>query len=712
MYRDPYAVPFDLVSPDGKIIKLDRDPDGSVRAIIDIDNIFPNFLGFTIDHELLQFNLKSTIAQLGVDAEALEIDLSATLLNAQVTVRFFAINDLGKKLLTKFSVGMYVGKLFAADDRRRVRYPSYIQRIFNHTDRKGHPLIHFGDEFSPDQLIFQEDSTRTIVRLPIREGRYEYTPSIEGLLDTIALGLKKKGVHLRNLLPLHQEHLNKRRVVENNKLLLVKTVPLYIRTMFARIINDELPQGVRHSSANVLEPHLASTCEIYELYGDDSKEVYEIPLEFYTLEPYREHVFFEDRDLLKESLEDTETILKAFDTAPEKVRCATFIVKGDQLKKLRKEDWIVAGDTPEDFIAEPPYTDREMNIINHFIEKQPAFPILRGIHNDHINSEGVLFTRYFPSTFLKRLLINARVRECLKAIYFQYPSYTYGDYFSAEDRAMLRDFANASIDVYWANPKTKLLTKYVPKKGKVSGMFVPIPKIKTFQDATVIGVYGSNLMGVENEEDVKNFLHGVLKLKETVNHPLLNPKKELMVLTGGGPGIMELGNRLAVELGILSGGNAVDFSNPPYSDDPVHGQVIHTEMMNPYIQAIMTYRLEQIIYRQAEFHLDLVCILKGGTGTDFEFALENLRTQVGLREYIVPVILFGTQEYWENKITTRFKQNLLSGTVHGGEWVSNTFFLARNADEALTIYSRFFKGDLPIGRSYKSFERGFRLYNE
>jgi predicted Rossmann-fold nucleotide-binding protein len=281
----------------------------------------------------------------------------------------------------------------------------------------------------------------------------------------------------------------------------------------------------------------------------------------------------------------------------------------------------------------------------------------------------------------------------------------------AEDRAMLRDFANASIDVYWMNPRSKILTKYVPKKGKVSGMFVPIPKIKVFQDATVIGFYGSNLMGIENEEEIKTFLQGLLKLREEVNHPLLHPKKELMVLTGGGPGIMEMGNRIAVELGILSGGNAVDLSNPPYAKTLIHNQALGDDI-NPYVQAMMTYRLEQIIYRQAEFHLDLPCILRGGTGTDFEFALENLRTQLGLREHIVPTLLFGTEEYWVNKITARYHQNILSGTIAGSEWVSNTFFLARNATEALDIYSRFFKGELFMGTAYKAFDRGFRLYNE
>ena len=37
------------------------------------------------------------IAQLGVDAQVVDIDLSATLLNAQVGLRFFAINEIGKK---------------------------------------------------------------------------------------------------------------------------------------------------------------------------------------------------------------------------------------------------------------------------------------------------------------------------------------------------------------------------------------------------------------------------------------------------------------------------------------------------------------------------------------------------------------------------------------------------------------------------------------
>ena len=42
--------------------------------------------------------------------------------------------------------------------------------------------------------------------------------------------------------------------------------------------------------------------DIYELYGKSKREITDIPIEFYTLEPYREHVFFSDRDQLQSCL--------------------------------------------------------------------------------------------------------------------------------------------------------------------------------------------------------------------------------------------------------------------------------------------------------------------------------------------------------------------------------------------------------------------------
>ena len=44
--------------------------------------------------------------------------------------------------------------------------------------------------------------------------------------------------------------------------------------------------------------------------------------------------------------------------------------------------------------------------------------------------------------------------------------------------------------------------------------------------------------------------------------------------------------------------------------------------INPYIDAKVTYRLDRLVERQAEFHLDFPIFLMGGIGADFEYSLE------------------------------------------------------------------------------------------
>ena len=68
-----------------------------------------------------------------------------------------------------------------------------------------------------------------------------------------------------------------------------------------------------------------------------------------------------------------------------------------------------------------------------------------------------------------------------------------------------------------------------------------------------------------NEEDfaplLEQFMSGVLAMRKEFDHPLFNATTPLALVTGGGPGAMELGNRVAKSLGILSCANIVDFRN-------------------------------------------------------------------------------------------------------------------------------------------------------
>ena len=95
-----------------------------------------------------------------------------------------------------------------------------------------------------------------------------------------------------------------------------------------------------------------------------------------------------------------------------------------------------------------------------------------------------------------------------------------------------------------------------------------------------------------------------------------------------------------------------------------------------------------------------------GIGTDFEYCLEEVRRKVGAAS-ASPMLLFGEPAYWQDKITSRFKCNLASGTIKGSEWISNCFYCVRNAEEGLKVYRDYFSGSLSIGKTGPIYDEGF-----
>ncbi|HNA62545.1 MAG TPA: hypothetical protein PKW79_05675, partial [Rhabdochlamydiaceae bacterium] len=134
--------------------------------------------------------------------------------------------------------------------------------------------------------------------------------------------------------------------------------------------------------------------------------------------------------------------------------------------------------------------------------------------------------------------------------------------------------------------------------------------------------------------------------------------------------------------------------------------VVNEQKQNPYIDAKMTYRLDKLVERQSEFNLDFPIFLMGGIGTDFEYALEEVRRKVGAT-MPTPILLFGSPDYWREKISSRFRCNLETGTIAGSEWVSNCFYCVENAAQGLHIYRQFFSGTLKIGPQGPIYEDGF-----
>jgi len=697
MPRNIYARPFDLITPDGKIIDLNKISEEKVEAVIEIDSISSIFLGFEIDSNLIHFNIKSTFAQLGVNGIGLEYEFLPKLNKARVKVEFKAFNKIGVTLLQYITTGIYCGKLFAADDRRRVRKPEYLSKLLGKTDYEGNPLLILGEDYKSEEIIEQVEKNKTIVKIPLNPGYWVYHDNILGLIPTIARGLLDPKMSFRNFLFLHQIHLDGPRHIPKKGLLLVKTMTMNMRTLFAKVVPEELPKGFQHATADIIEPQ-QETGDIFEFHGTSDLEISHIPLEFYTLEPYRENSFFLDRNLLQCCKENPEKIFTAFETAPSD-KSATFIVKGEQLVNLSKDDWIQSDLPTDNNLIIPPESRQQKADLDNFIRSQAIYPIAKSMQDGLITSQGIILSTYFPTPPLKTLLLNEKVTQTLKSIYFRTPSRTFGDFFSHDDRAFLQDLAKVSVDVYWVDFNYKLLLKYILRSDKDSGMFVPIDRVQDFKNGTFFGVYGSKLVTPENTQEVKNLFKGLLEMHKELDHPLLNPETSIVISTGGGPGIMNMGNKIANELGILSCGHAVDFTKP-------HEDIEMLEETNPHIQVKMTYRLEQLIIRQSEFTLDFPILFQGGFGTDFELLLELLRVQVGMHP-AVPILLFGSPHYWQQKITPLFQINRKTGTIRGSEWVSNTLFCVQNHKTALSVYYKYFTNRLPLGKDYPPQNLGF-----
>lgn len=693
----------DLVTPDGKIVSLSSIHPKRKMATVLIEEISPAFVGYEIDPSLIFFNLKSTLAQLGVHGVARHFEWDRHRQRVIVDVELQANGDLSQAMLDLIPVGAFIGKLFAADERRRVRNPEYLLRMFGRSDRKGRPLLSLGGLEGSGEFVLEKVEGRAVAFIALKKGVISYEAGIYGFLPTLAKALLHNFPNTRELLHLHhrwQEGALK--IVRSEEILLVRTAKLHIRTVYARVVDPLLPQGYHHTSASVLQPDTFASGDIYELFGHSNQVLDHIPLEFYQLEPHREHVFFSDRDQLLACLEDPKALFDAFETAPEPKNhlAAVFVVKGTQLKNLSQKDWILRDPYKHDFpgLSHP---SRQALVVEKYIESQPQCPFLRAIEDGWITSQGILLCRHFPTPLLKSLLLNDLVTRCLKRIYFHLPSASHADFFSHEDRAMLIDLAKFGIPVYWVDKTSGKILQYVLRPEKETGMFVPLPLVEPFRKATVFGVYGSNLVEGKFEAELTALLQGVLDMRGGLNHPLLCKDTPLALLTGGGPGAMAVGNRVARKLGILSCANLVDFSHKD-------GSIINEQKQNPYLEGKMTYRLDRLVERQSEFFLDIPIFLPGGIGMDFEYTLEEVRRKTGSAPP-TPILLFGEVDYWRAKVTSRFQINLATGTIKGSEWVSNCFYCIQTAEQGLAILRQFFEDRLPIGKEGPIFPEGFHI---
>jgi len=256
MFNESYLrfAHYDLVTPDGKIQTITFNDKGAEATVV-IEGIQEGFVGFYLENEHILFNLKSSLAQLGLHSLKKSVLQDKKLGTAVVEVELIPYGPVANKMLSLLTPGAYIGKLFAADPSRRVRNPDYLMRMFGRSDRFGKPLLSLGSMGDSENLILEKVDGRTVAFLTLLKGVVKYDSGIEGLLETFAKALLHPSYKIRSFLNLHQNFVpNSPRFAQKDDILLVKTIPLHIRTVFGKVVDSLLPQGLMHTSANILEP--------------------------------------------------------------------------------------------------------------------------------------------------------------------------------------------------------------------------------------------------------------------------------------------------------------------------------------------------------------------------------------------------------------------------------------------------------------------------
>ncbi|CBZ30731.1 conserved hypothetical protein [Leishmania mexicana MHOM/GT/2001/U1103] len=702
--------PFDLATCDARITEYTRANCHEAKATAVINALHPQFRGL-VHGVSCEFLLRSSITQLGVNAVNVGIEIDPKQRCAVVKMDLVALTPLAVLMLDYIAVGAHVGKLFALESNRVVRNTDYITRLLHAVNQRGQPLLVYGTGEAPNWDLRIVDG-RVVAYLPVLPGTFTYSGEIHGLLPTIGMALRK-GTAYKDLIRLHQEfHEGYTRVAASSGVLMVRGYAMHFRTVFGRVVDSLLPKGLHSMSSRLIEPEEgladASARErVLVFYGDSIDDLTHVPIEFYTLESYREQVPFSLRKTLADRCSTTSSILRAFKSAPKgDLPCCTYVCKGGQFTEMHADDWIVTDPKQTTYVGiENPVEQQEL--VQRYTYQQCEYAILSAIAIGDITSDGVLFTRYFPSPCLKSLLLSRAVCKKLRAIFFTKASRHYGSFFSQDDAAMLGDLNTFGIAVFEVNEQKGEVYQYIRRPGRDAGAFVPLERRHEYVNATFFGVYGSNLVAGDFEAELMTLLSGILHIKKTCQHPLLNETKPLALVTGGGPGAMEVGNRVAKSLGILSCGLIVDFGSVAAKP----GATINEQNQNPYVEAHFTYRADKLVERQSDFNLDFPIFLTGGIGTDFEYALEEVRRKVATVPPN-PVILFGTPEHWGAKISGRFQANLHSGTIRGSEWICTVPWVVSTGAEALEVYRHFFEGKLPVGPNKPTNDRGFMVAAE
>jgi len=155
-------------------------------------------------------------------------------------------------------------------------------------------------------------------------------------------------------------------------------------------------------------------------------------------------------------------------------------------------------------------------------------------------------------------------------------------------------------------------------------------------------------------------------------HSAASYYREFVVVTGGGPGVMEAGNRGAADVGAPSIGLNIVLP--------------HEQAPNLYVTPELCFNFHYFAIRKMHFIMraKAVAVFPGGFGTMDEFFETLTLIQTGRMER-VPIVLFG-KAFWQRALDLDFLAE--QGTISPGD--QNIIDYADTAEEAWGVIADFY----------------------
>lgn len=191
---------------------------------------------------------------------------------------------------------------------------------------------------------------------------------------------------------------------------------------------------------------------------------------------------------------------------------------------------------------------------------------------------------------------------------------------------------------------------------------------------------GGEAWAAKNETQKKNLLKNAKYYDEArtfaqvcSQHSAASYYREFVIVTGGGPGVMEAGNRGAADVGAPSIGLNIVLP--------------HEQAPNLYVTPELCFNFHYFAIRKMHFVMraKAVVVFPGGFGTLDEFFETLTLIQTGRMER-VPVILFG-KEFWQHAFDLDYLAE--QGTISPGD--QDLIDYAETAADAWGIISKFYE---------------------